>query len=387
LVVVERGSRKITYWDTSVAGIPNHVVLDLAPLAHMPGGFSDFAGVTAFAFHPDFLTDPAKRFFYVRYNSPNPAPTTHIDRWEIPPGSLKAYPNTRTAIYTFPTASTSHPSGTIHFDTAPSASSKLYVPMPDNSGVSIPVSAMDCCDQSRVQGTMGPTDLGQLMAIDVDATPPVAWSNAVGLRNPFGFSVDAGDVATGFGQGDVWIGDVGHTFTGNIIRWVPGGAYRNYGWPWSEGNGNALWPMQPQIQQTPCGASPSNVPVTCGEPVPTTYSLPYTVFSDFQEFPNGGRDALIGGYVYRRSIVPALTNEYVFATYGAGVQPRVYRLPAAGGGGVTPTNMSATLGLMSWSTDHTIHALGQDIKGEIYIVRVDESGGLTGNGDIFRITP
>jgi hypothetical protein len=292
LVVAERGIGKVTYWDTSTPGVPTHTILDLSAQAWVPGGFSEFVGVTAVVFHPHFLTDPAQRFIYVRFNSQG-SPTTNVVRYKIPPGSLKANPASATTMYTWPTVSTGHGSGTLQFDTRPGHEHRLYVPMPDDS------TPGNCCDEARVQGIGGASDLGQLMVVEVNSTPPVAWNAATGLRNPFGFSVDRGDISTFAGRGDVWI----------------------------------------------------------------------------------------GGYTYRNDAIPALQNRYVFATYGT-QGPRIDSLPVAGTPGA-PTNHTTALGMSSWGpSQFFIHGLGQDAKGDLYVVRVDQSStSQLDNGAIFQVTP
>jgi len=390
LLVAERGSSRITGWSFEDSGtIKTFTLVDLFDYqAFVPLNFTEFLGVTGFAFHPEFLTDPNKRFLYVRYNaSDRQAATTFVDRWTIPPGSQSVTASSNTAIYTWPTTALGHGSGTIQFDTRSTGTNLLYVPMPDDTSTSVQ-SPDGCCDAARAQDDAGPSDIGHLLTIDVDAVPPLVVPVAKGLRNPFGFSVDRGDASTGVGLGDVWIGDVGRDRTGSILRRGPLDAIDNFGWPWQEGVANTLWTATPMLQQTTCGMSaPSTAPnsVTCGEPGGVSYTLPYTVFSD-QALP-GPHDALIGGYVYRASTVPSNTDQYVFAIYGNGRQPRIYRLPAVGGGMANAFDLSPTLGLTSWLVDHTIHGLGQDTDGELYVIRVDESGGQTGNGVIFKVTP
>ncbi len=380
LVVAERGIGKVTYWDTSTPGVPTHTILDLSAQAWVPGGFSEFVGVTAVVFHPHFLTDPAQRFIYVRFNSQG-SPTTNVVRYKIPPGSLKANPASATTMYTWPTVSTGHGSGTLQFDTRPGHEHRLYVPMPDDS------TPGNCCDEARVQGIGGASDLGQLMVVEVNSTPPVAWNAATGLRNPFGFSVDRGDLSTFAGRGDVWIGAVGTPITGSILRWVPAGLFRNYGWPWYEGDASQPWTTLPSVTLTNCGLQTYSPPTSCGlPPGGISVELPYSVFSDFVEY-GGAHDALIGGYTYRNDAIPALQNRYVFATYST-QGPRIYSLPVTGTPGA-PTNHTTALGMSSWGpSQFFIHGLGQDAKGDLYVVRVDQSStSQLDNGAIFLVTP
>ncbi|MEZ6018241.1 MAG: hypothetical protein R3F49_24270 [Planctomycetota bacterium] len=244
----------------------------------------------------------------------------------------------------------------------------------------------DCSAEARVQGISVSSDLGQLMVVDVGASPPIAWSYASGLRNPFGFSVDRGDATTMAGRGDVWIGDVGGSNTGSIMRWIPTGLFRNFGWPWYMGSPGQMWGFPPALAPTPCGMQPYNPPNSCG--VPPGWGppeLPFSVCSDVAEY-GGAHDALIGGYVYRNNTVLPLQDRYVFATYGIW-GPRVYSLPVTGAPGAAPINHTSALGIGAWSPGHFIHGMGQDHTGEVYIIRVDQALSQLNNGSIFQVTP
>ncbi len=279
LVVAERSKGIISVWDPNL-GVPK-TLLDLGGEAYIASNVGEFIGVTGIAFHPHFNHDTGRRFIYVRFNAAlaNQVVETRIKRYEIAPGTLTAQASTATTMYTWPTQATEHGSGTIQFDSRPGSNPVLYAPMPDDT------TPGDCSLAGRVQDIQ--SDLGKLLSIDVSAIPPLVKQLATGLRNPFGFSVDRGQAGTFSGRGDVWIGDVGAGITGSILRWQPGGGFKNYGWPWYEGNAQLVWTVQPQVIETiPCGQtsnppppSPAHLPLSAVENPHAVFSGVYWVSS------------------------------------------------------------------------------------------------------------
>ena len=100
---------------------------------------------------------------------------------------------------------------------------------------------------------------------------------AKGLRNPWGFHYDAP-------TGDLWLGDVGNNDFEefNTFPSTGGGGY-NFGWPYIEGN-NVRQQGAPADARAPLFAYPHSVGV-----------------------------AVIGGFPYRGSAIPALQGAYLFA--------------------------------------------------------------------------
>ena len=109
---------------------------------------------------------------------------------------------------------------------------------------------------------------------------------AIGLRNPFRFSIDAP-------TGDIWLGDVGQSAFEEINLITSGG---NYGWSWREG---AI-------------AGPN-----AGEALPGfTYTNPLHQYAvGVGEYV--GR-SVTGGIVYRGTNLPDLTGAYIFGDYEDG---------------------------------------------------------------------
>jgi glucose/arabinose dehydrogenase len=156
------------------------------------------------------------------------------------------------------------------------------------------------------------------------AGAPLGTIWAKGLRNPWRFAFDPV-------RGDLYIADVGQN------RWeevdftpagTPGG--RNYGWRLMEGQA--------------CFDPPSN----CEAP---GLERPVVVYAD-----GSGRCAIIGGYVYRGTRLPALIGMYLYADLCSG---EIFGLAQ-----VTPGVWQSTLLL---SSGISILTFGEDIQHELYV--------------------
>ncbi len=149
---------------------------------------------------------------------------------------------------------------------------------------------------------------------------PEIW--AYGLRNPWRFSFD-------IGTGDMWIGDVGQD-NYEEIDWAHAGMGGvNWGWNRRE----ALHPYNG-------GAQPSNG----RNPV-------------IEKSHNNGYCAIIGGYVYRGSAIPALRGVYVF-----GDDCRNNLTGAVGSNGriVSQRDLGPTVDQLT--------SFGQDLSGNLYAI-------------------
>jgi hypothetical protein len=335
--------------------VGSSTILDLGGIAYRPQiTCSEFIGLTGFAFHPEFNTDPDKRFFYVRYNEVAPSYAMVIVRYVIPPGRLTADPASATVIYTHAITQSGHGSGQIHFDTVDDGqpnSTRMYFTMPDDA-----TNSATCSEFEIVQTDS--SHLGKLWAIDVEGAGPYPLTMlGKGLRNPFGFSVDRGD-GQGQGLGDVWIGNPGRETTGDIFRWVAGtGGVENYGWPWRFGD----WAL-PDIATVAW-----EIGSICPEPSPPPTYVPRP-YETVVQAVTGGRDALLGGYVYRGTAVPSLTDKYVFGVFGnsgqQGPAPRVLSIDADNpSGSLTVTDVGLSL-----TPSEYLFGLGQDSSGELFVI-------------------
>jgi glucose/arabinose dehydrogenase len=165
--------------------------------------------------------------------------------------------------------------------------------------------------------------------IDQEGARPEIW--AYGLRNPWRFSFDRQN-------GDLWIADAGQDRVEeiNIQRTSVGGD--NYGWDAYEGT------------------------LINEEPLPEDVEEPVHEYSG-----SAAGQAVVGGYVYRGSRIPALQGAYIFGDF---YDPQLRALVPSGTGfeeqqlGLNVPNLSA---------------FGEDAAGELYALSL--------SGQIYRVTP
>ena len=180
------------------------------------------------------------------------------------------------------------------------------------------------------------TLLGKMMRINVDSTSPglqysippdnpfVAGGGlpeiyAVGFRNPFHFSFDQP-------TGRLFVGDVGQDSFEEIDIVQKGG---NYGWS--------------IMEATHCFKPPSGCNMT-------GLILPIT------EIPHPEGKAVIGGFVYHGSAIPALQRLYIFGDLNG----KIWSLQQQPSGSFTRT--------LLLTTQLSITSFGQDQSGELYVV-------------------
>ncbi|NKB70577.1 MAG: T9SS type A sorting domain-containing protein [Candidatus Latescibacteria bacterium] len=186
------------------------------------------------------------------------------------------------------------------------------------------------------------TLLGAILRLDIDggegdkeyAIPPdnpfvgnrAGWREEIwawGLRNPWRFSFDPR-------TGQLWVGDVGQDRWEEINRIEKGG---NYGWNMVEG---------------PECLDPA---VACSE---EEFIGPVWAYDHSQ-----GR-SVIGGYVYRGAAVPGLQGLYIYGDFATG---QIWGLEVKGDLAVENRAVATAPGL--------IVSLGQDERGELYVVGLD----------------
>ncbi len=194
------------------------------------------------------------------------------------------------------------------------------------------------------------TLFGKLLRIDVDALPdegkayavpadnpyaaggiqpggglPEIW--AYGLRNPWRFSFDRA-------SGDLYIGDVGQARWEEIDRQPTGSrGGENYGWSVMEGTHCYYYNVC-----DPIGVEP------------------------MVEYGRETGEAVIGGYVYRGSLQPAMVGAYFFGDFDLGT---IFTLQVDGSA-ISPKPILETSLLIT--------SFGEDEDGELYLVEL--GGGL-----------
>lgn len=188
--------------------------------------------------------------------------------------------------------------------------------------------------------------LGKVLRIDVDTggndrpygiPPDNPYANhpeyapeiwAYGLRNPWRFSFDRA-------TGALYIADVG-LWSSEEINVQPAGEAggRNYGWNIVEG-----FECRDQERPERCASSRLTPPVWV--------------------YHHDQGCAIVGGYVYRGSTIPALSGQYVFGDFCLGT---IWGLTNAGG-----IHAAAVL----LETELNINSFGEDDAGELYVAAMD----------------
>ncbi len=294
-------------------------------------------GLLGLAFHPDYAENGR---FFVLYSRSSEDGATSISEFTV--GGERPVEETERPLLTIPPLSTMHKGGMLAFDT----DGMLLAGIGDGS------TGNDYEGNGQDRASL----LGALLRLDVDhgfpyAIPPDngfaddraarAEIHAIGLRNPWRFSVDAE-------SGHVYIGDVGQSDWEEIDVLAPNAREASFGWADMEGDdcfyGRACDPaahIAPVITYPHVDGETSH----CG---------------------------VIGGYAYRGEAGSLPAGTYLSADYCSGT---VWAVPAAQlrAGEAAPAvvgQVPPELGL--------VRSFGQDDAGELYIV--------TGGGYVLAIS-
>lgn len=226
-----------------------------------------------------------------------------------------------------------HNSGQLAFD----AAGNLWLSMGDGGGSR----GADAQDPTKLLGKMlriTPNRSGKGYTVPPD-NPFVddakvrdeIW--AMGLRNPYRFSID-------HPTGDIWIGSVGQDTYETVYRLKRGQAGANLGWPRWEGTYEINFSRK--------------------------FKVPDNAVRPIHQYKHKGGAAVIGGYVYRGKAIPGLAGAYLFMNF--------YRPVWAMGRGGTKAVVPLDLKLPSLLT-----SFGEDPDGELWI--------LTLRDGIYKIEP
>ena len=312
LYVAEQGGRVVAIVDGAHASRP---VLDLSARV-TAGGEQGLLGL-------ELSPDGTK--VYVHYSGSRGE--TVVDEYSFDPapgGGGTADPATRRTLLTIDQPQPNHNGGQLAFG----PDGALYLGLGDggSAGDQGPGHAPEGNGQSP------DTLLGKIVRIDPDTGDHAIFAS--GFRNPWRFSFDRE-------TDDLWIADVGQNAWEEIDH-VPFRKARgaNFGWPLVEGT----HPFRGD-------AAPGTVP-----PV-------------FEIDHATGACAVIGGYLYRGTRIPALSGSYLFSDNCDG---RIRALQLNDAGSVV---LERDLGI-SVSEPTTF---GEDADGELYV--------LSGTGGVSRLDP
>jgi glucose/arabinose dehydrogenase len=324
LFVVEQAGR-IQILDRATGTLNATPFLDISAQISSSGE----QGLLGLALHPNY---DANRQFYVYYTDPSGNPTVARYLRQIMTPDL-ADPLSGVVLVSVPhPGASNHNGGMLAFG----PDGCLYAGTGDGGTGGAPAQ-----DTSSL--------LGKILRLNPDASgPPASCTNSgqnpfgnqvwsYGLRNPWRFSFDRG-------TNDLYIADVGESAREevDIATGAQAGMGVNYGWNIMEGS--LCFPMG-----SSCIQSGLTLPV-------------------FEYDHSQGGCAIIGGYVYRGSAIPALTGTYF---YGDLCLQFVKTFNKQSGQftdlpGLQPAGQSIT-------------SFGEDAQGELYVV--------TNQGGVHRIVP
>jgi Ca2+-binding RTX toxin-like protein len=287
-------------------------------------------GLLGLAFHPS-----GDGRFYVDYTNTNgDSVIAEYDTSNSDPDA--ADPASARVLLTVPQPARNHNAGMLEF--APDGT--LLIGLGDGGGSGDP----------SENGQDTSTLLGAILRIDPDGAVPYAIPSgnpfvggggreeiwAYGLRNPWRFSVD-------HTTGRLYIGDVGQNAREEVdVLSLTDDAGANLGWNTVEGD--------------VCYDPPSGCDQTGMTPPVLVYANP------------GEGCSVIGGYVYRGSVIPELHGRYLYGDFCSGFL-RSFRFSG-----------SAALEQTEWLTAiGKITSFGTDSGGEVYIALSD--------GTVHRIDP
>ena len=290
-------------------------------------------GPLSIAFTPDY---EESGHFYVYYSASSPRRSV-VSRFSVgKTGPMAGDPASEVIVLEVPQPFVNHNGGHLAFG----PDGFLYIGLGDGGNRADP--------QGNGQDTS--TLLGSILRIDVSTVGPDSaytippdnpfitggrgargeiW--AFGLRNPWRFSFDRE-------TGDLWAGDVGQNRYEEIDLISPG---LNYGWNIWEGF-HCFSPFE-----TSCATENMEPPIV--------------------EYPlSGGNCAVVGGYGYRGSRLPALQGAYLYGDFCSG---RIWAL-RHDGQRITDSALILDSGLK-------ISSFAEDQAGELYI--------LTFGSEIYRL--
>jgi len=292
-------------------------------------------GLLGMAFYPDYTTSGR---FIVSYTSPlgtQSGGTSILARYTVSADPDVANPSPDRQLLSVDQPYSNHNGGMITFG----PDSYLYFGLGDGGSGGDPNGTGQ--DRTDLLGSMLRLDVSGAGAYAIPPTNPYVASATFrhelwnyGLRNPWRFSFDRA-------TGDLYIADVGQDRVEEVdVAPASSGGGENYGWNQVEGN--------------ECYTSGCNM---------SLYVAPVSTYT------HADGCAVIGGYVYRGSAIPALAGTYFYADECGGWM-RSFKW--AGGAATQP---------LSWPALSTSgpQSFGQDARGELYVV--------TGGGEAFRIVP
>jgi glucose/arabinose dehydrogenase len=348
----------------------------------------DERGLLGLAFDPGFKNNGK---FYVFYTAPpragGPQPgtpwdnLTRISQFTAAPGANTADIATEKVILEADHPQSNHNGGTIAFG----PDNYLYISIGDG-GAADDNAPGHVPDWYTVNAGGNGQDIyanlmGNILRIDPNFGEPYSVPNdnpfvgtaakfeiyAYGFRNPYRFSFDMG------GTHQLFVGDAGQSLYEEIDLVKKGG---NYGWNVREG-AHCFSTANDTVELPSCPMTDS-----AGKPlIDPIIELVNTAN------PKGGGVAItiVGGNVYRGSILPSFQGRYIFGIFSQDGNPNAKLYVADGSPSGSWTNNVLTPKSFPTDLGMYVKSLGQDQKGEVYVMTSGQLGPSGTSGKVWKL--
>jgi len=349
----------------------------------------DERGLLGVAFHPDYLSngllytytsepDSGEPDFSTMPEGADPNHQTLIREWTVPnpadPASVVDPGSTR-VLLRIDQPQFNHDGGALSFG----HDGMLYISLGDGGAADDQESGIDPFGVPNIgHGCLGngrdpATILGTVIRIDPGGSnaangqygvpkdnPFVGVEGfvdeifAYGFRNPFRFSFDSL-------SGDLYLADVGQNDIEEVDIVVSGG---NYGWNHKEGSFTFI----------PNGASSGYV-------TDLSQEAPSDLIDPIAEYDHGDGIAIIGGFVYRGTSIPALVGRYVFGEFAVSFSNdgRLFYL--------NEFDQVQEFRLVPSTFGRSLLGWGQDAAGEMYVLANGTGVPFGDTGVVLRVAP
>jgi len=360
-------------WIVTSAGRISTPLLDVRNRLVLLGAY-DERGLLGLAVHPNFAANPLIYTYTSETNNGTPdfasglgSTNNHqsvIAEWRISTGNSNVVDlASRREILRIDQPQSNHNGGAMHFG----PDGKLYIVLGDggqaNDVGNGHVPGGNAQDINRIWGKMLRFDVdartsanGQYGVpadnpfIGIDGLDEI-W--AYGLRNPFSFSFERGST-------NLYLADVGQNRVEEIDLITKGG---NFGWNvreasfWFDGAGSIVTaPVRP---------------------------VPPDMIDPIAQYDHDDGLAIIGGYVYHGTALPALQGRYIFGDWGSFAAPsgRLFYLDAAN------AVKELRIGVEDRPLGLWLRGYGQDADGEVYILCSRQLGPTGNTGRMLKVVP
>ena len=344
--VAMREGAIVSFPVTSPPATPTTVVT-VPTISGLPLSDSGEGGLLGFAFHPKFAQNGKMYVTWTTTGGGLAADMQSLVGELHSPDNGASFDTYKTILGPFAQPFTNHKGGGIAFGT----DGLLYLSFGDGGDA----------NDTHQSGQNPNGFFSKILRIDVDNVPAgqtygIPSDNpfkngggepamfAMGLRNPFRFSIDRA-------TNEVWVGDVGQDLYEEIDAKLKIGG--NYGWPCREGlhddpSNSGFLPKCPLGPMTPGLIDPV-----------------------IEQPHNGAARSIIGGVVYRGTAIPDFVGTYVFGDW---VTQELFTLAFDPGTGDAVQTLLADAPAASWVS------FNEDNDGEVYAVALNQ-------GAIYKLLP